>query len=138
VYRAVDRHGQVIDVLVLVHRDGEAARRFLDRALTTLKVTPIEVVADAAPVYPPILDELVSTAWHHVEQYENNWIEADHSRLKHRLRPLRGLRTDRTAQVVITGVAFPQNLGRGHYELATEAIGPLRLAAAFTELAQAI
>jgi IS6 family transposase len=138
VCRAVDQHGQVIDVLVSVRRDGEAARRFFHRALTTLKVTPIEVVTDAAPVHPRILDELVPAAWHHVEQYENKRIEADHSRLKHRLRPMRGLRTDRTAQAVITGLAFLQNLRRGHYELATEAIGPLRLAAAFNELAQAI
>jgi hypothetical protein len=31
-----------------------------------------------------------------------------------------------------------QNLRRGHYELATDAPHPLRVAAAFTELAQAI
>jgi len=46
-----------------------------------------------------------------------NRIEADHSQLKHRLRPMRGLRTDRTAAVVIAGHAFMQNLRRGHYEL---------------------
>jgi transposase-like protein len=138
IYRAVDQHGQIIDVLVSKHRDGEAARRFFQRALTTLKVTPTEVVTDAAPVYPRVLDELVQAAWHHVERYANNRIEADHSRLKHRLRPMRGLRTDRTAQVIITGLAFLQNLRRGHYELATETARPLRVAAAFTELASAI
>jgi len=138
VYRAVDQHGQVIDVLVSAHRDGEAARRFFQRALTTLKMTPTEVVTDAAAVYPRVLDELVPAAWHHVEQYENNRIEADHSRLKQRLRPMRGLRTDRTASVIITGLAFMQNLRRGHYELATEAPHPLRVAVAFADLAQAI
>jgi hypothetical protein len=51
---------------------------------------------------------------------------------------VRGLRTDRTAKVIITGLAFIQNLSRGHYQLATEARRPLHLAAAFTELAQAI
>ena len=51
---------------------------------------------------------------------------------------MRGLRTDRTATVIITGLAFIQNLRRGYYELATEARRPLRLAAVFTELAQAI
>jgi transposase-like protein len=65
------------------------------------KVTPSEVVTDAAPVYPAVLDELVPAAWHHVEQYANNPIERDHGHLKRRLRPMRGLRTDRTAQVVI-------------------------------------
>jgi IS6 family transposase len=31
---------------------------------------------------------------------------------------MRGLKTDRTAQVVISGHALIQNLRRGHYELA--------------------
>jgi transposase-like protein len=137
VYRAVDQHGQVIDVLVAKRRDGEAARRFFRRALSTFKVTPTEVVTDAAPVYPRVLDELVA-AWHHAKRYANNRIEADHGRLKHRLRPMPGLRTDRTAQVVISGLAFVQNLRRGHFELAIETIRPLRIAAAFTELASAI
>jgi transposase-like protein len=106
--------------------------------LATLKVIPIEVVTDAAPAYPRVLDELIPSAWHHVEQYENNRIEADHSRLKHRLRPMRGLRTDRTAQVIITGLAFMQNLRRGHYELGIDLPRGLRIAAAFTELASTI
>jgi transposase-like protein len=138
VYRAVDQHGQVIDVLVSKRRDSDAARRFFYRALSTLKVTPAEVVTDAAPVYPRVIDELIPSTWHHVERYENNRIEGDHSRLKHRLRPMRGLRTDRTARVIIAGLAFLQNLRRGHYELATETPHPRRVAAAFTELASAI
>jgi len=64
-----------------------------------------------------VIEELIPSAWHHVERYANNPIEADHSRLKHRLRPMRGLQTDRTAQVIIGGHAFMQNLRRGHYEL---------------------
>jgi transposase-like protein len=80
----------------------------------------------------------VPSAWHHVEQYANNPIEADHSQLKHRLKPMRGLRPDRTAQTIIAGPAFIQNLRRGHYELAVDAHPTLRVAAAFTELAQAI
>jgi DDE domain len=55
---------------------------------------PSEVVTDAAAVYPGVLDELIPSAWHHVDQYANNPIEADHSQLKHRLPPMRGLRTD--------------------------------------------
>jgi transposase-like protein len=107
-------------------------------ALSTLKVRPGEVVTDAAPVYPPVLDELIPSVWHHVEQYANNPIEADHSRLKHRLRPMRGLRTDQTAQVIITGHAFMQNLRRGHYELAVDAPPVRRVVQAFADLARAI
>ncbi|MGW3608247.1 DDE-type integrase/transposase/recombinase, partial [Micromonospora sp. NPDC005161] len=72
------------------------------------------------------------------EQHANNPIEADHSQLKHRLRPMRGLRTDPTAQVIITGHAFIQNLRRDHYELGLDAPSAKRMAAAFTELARAI
>src|SRR6266542_586599 len=96
VYRAIDQHGQVIDVLVSARRNANAAGRFFRRALRTLKVTPSEVVTDAAAVYPAVLDELVPSAWHHVERYANNPIEADHSQLKVRLRPMRGLRTGRS------------------------------------------
>ncbi|WP_117672836.1 IS6 family transposase [Micromonospora sp. MW-13] len=138
VYRAVDQYGQVIDVLVSTRRDTAAARRFFHRALTTVKATPTEVGTDAAPVYPGMLEDVVPSAWHHVERYANNLIQADHSQLKHQLRPMRGLRTDRTAQTIITGHAFIQNLRRGHYELATDTPPVHRLAAAFTELAQAI
>ena len=67
---------------------------------------PSEVVTDAAPVCPAVLDELLPSAWHPVEQYANNPIEADHGQLKHRLRPMRGLQADRTAQVVIAGHGF--------------------------------
>jgi hypothetical protein len=51
---------------------------------------------------------------------------------------MRGLRTDQTAQVVIAGHAFIQNLRRGHYELAVDAPPTTRVAAAFAELALAI
>lgn len=138
VYRAVDQYGQVIDVLLSARRDAAAACRFFARALRTRKVAPSEVVTDAAPVYPGVLDELVPSAWHHVEQYANNPIEADHGQLKRRLRPMRGLQTDQTAQIVIAGHAFLQNLRRGHYELGVDTRPALRLAAAFTELTQAI
>jgi hypothetical protein len=40
--------------------------------------------------------------------------------------------------VVIAGHAFVQNLRRGHYELEVDARPALRIAAAFTELAQGI
>jgi hypothetical protein len=81
-------------VLVSVRRDAAAARRFFRRALATLKVTPNEVVTDAAP--------------------------------------------DHTAQTIITGHAFIQNLRRGYYELGLDAPRGLRIGAAFTELAAAV
>ena len=64
-----------------------------------------------------VVDELIPYAAHHTEQYANIRIENDHRRLKARLLPMCGLRTNRTASVVIRGHGFTQNLRRGHYEL---------------------
>ena len=68
VHRAVDQHGQVIDVCVSAKRDTAAARAFFDRALSIAGAPPAEVVTDRAPVYPRLVDELCPTAWHHTEQ----------------------------------------------------------------------
>jgi len=137
-YRAIDQFGQVIDVLVSRQRDAKAARRFFERAIGTTRITPVEVVTDKAATYPIALDELLPTAWHRTDQYANNHIEADHGHLKSRLRPMRGLKQDRSAKVVIAGHAFVQNLRRGHYELAVEEPVTRRVPVAFDELALAI
>jgi transposase-like protein len=138
IYRAIDQFGQVIDVLVASQRDAKAARRFFQRAIGTTKVLPVEVVTDRAATYPIVLEELLSAPWHRTEQDANNRVEADHGRLKARLRPMRGLKQDRSARVIIGGHGFVQNLRRGHYELAAEEPASRRLAVAFDELARAI
>jgi transposase, IS6 family len=138
VYRAIDQFGQVVDVFVSPARDLRAARRFFQRAIGTIQTIPSEVVTDQAPTYPTVLEELLPAARHDIEQYANNRIEADHGRLKARLRPMRGLKKDRNARIVIAGHAFLQNVRRGHYELAVEEPVTRRVAVAFDELALAI
>ena len=136
-YRAVDQHGQVIDVLLSARRDLAAARRFFTQALRAGTI-PVEVTTDRAHVYPRVLDELVPSALHVVEQYANNPIEADHGRLKAWLWPMRGLMRHRSARILATGHAFVQNLRRGHYDIATEVPSRHRLRVAFDDLALAI
>jgi transposase-like protein len=138
VYRAVDEFGQVIDVFVSPRRDATAARRFFDRAITATKTRPVEVVTDRAATYPIVLDEILPGAWHRTERYANNRVEADHGRLKAWLRPMRGLKQDRSARIVIAGHGLVQNVRRGHYELAVGAPARRRVAIAFEELAAAI
>jgi transposase, IS6 family len=94
-YRAIDQHGQVIDVLASPKRDLAATRQFFARTLSVAR-RRTEVTTDRAPAYPRVLDEVVPEAWHVVEQYANNPIEADHGRLKARTRPIRGLRALRS------------------------------------------
>lgn len=138
VYRAVDQHGQIIDVLVSARRDTASARRFFARTLQAHGAAPAEVTTDKAPALALAVEAGFPYAHHDTERYANNRIESDHARLKARLRPMRGLKRDRSAQVIIAGHAFVQDIRRGHYELGTYARPHLRLAAAFDELTRVL
>ena len=137
-FRAIDQFGQVIDVSLSPRRNREAARRFLAQAISRTRVSPTEVTTDRYRVYPRLLDELLPAAFHCTEVHANNLRETDHGRLKARLRPMRGLKRDRTARVIVAGHAFIQNLRRGFYDLGTDVRPRARLADAFAELALVI
>ncbi len=85
-----------------------------------------------------MIDELAPHAFHNTKTYANNRCEADHGRLKSRLRPMRGLKTDRSTTVISAGHALVQNIRRGHYELGLHVRREHRLAAACDELALTI
>jgi len=129
-----DQYGQVIDVFVSRNRDLKAARAFFATAIRS-HGDPAEVTTDRAHTLVRVIAELLPAALHDTTQYANNRVEADHGRLKARLRPMRGLKRDRTADVVFRGHAFIQNLRRGHYELGVDALPGMTIAAAFDELA---
>jgi transposase, IS6 family len=137
VYRAVDQHGRVIDVYVSRRRDIGSARTFFIGALT-VPGHPAEVTTDRAPALTNVIEDWVPAVLHNTGQYQNNRVDCDHGRLKPRLRPMRGVKTKRTANAVIRGHAFIQNLRRGHYELAVDAAPLLRLTTAFDGLRPAI
>ncbi len=135
-YRAVDQHGQVIDVLLCTRRNAKAARAFFTRALT-LATTPVAVITDRAPVHPRVVDKFAPQARRVLDRYATD-VEADHGRLKARLRPMRGLKRLASAQTVAAGRAFVQNLRRGHYELAADEASCDRVRVAFDELAHCL
>jgi IS6 family transposase len=85
-----------------------------------------------------VLDDLVPAARHVLEQYANNRVEADHGRLKARLRPMRGVKTMRSLRTVAAGHAFVQNLRRGHYEITVDVRAHDRVRVAFTDLARCL
>jgi transposase, IS6 family len=113
------------------------ARRFFATALRA-HGEPTEVVTDRAPALRAAIDELMPGAFHNTERYANNRVECDHGRLKARLRPMRGLKRDRSARVIIRGHALMQNLRRCHYELGLDTRAHRRIEIAFTELARTI
>ncbi len=96
------------------------------------------MVTDRAPALRAAIDALTPAAFHNTEQYANNRVECDHGRPKARLRSMRGLKGDHTAQVIMRGHALLQNLRRGHYELGLDTRHHQRIATAFTELARTI
>jgi transposase-like protein len=136
-YRAIDQHGQVIDVLVSPRRNAAAARAFFTIAVRC-GAPPSEITSDKAQVYPRVVADLVPAARHITDRYANNSIEADHGRLKARLRPMRGLKRARSLQTVAAGHAFVQNLRRGHYEFVHDHPPNDRVRIAFDVLATAV
>lgn len=124
-------------VLLAVHRDLTAVRAFFARALA-VGVRPIEVTTDRAATCPRVLDEQLPGVLHVVEQYSNNPIDADHSRLKARLQSMRGLQRLSSARTVTAGHAFVQNLRRGHYEIATDEPAWERVRLSFEALSSAV
>jgi transposase-like protein len=70
-------------------------------------------VTDRAPTYPRVLDQLWPAAWHHVERYANNRVEADHAQLKRWLGLMRGIKTMTGLRILAASHAFVQNLRRG-------------------------
>jgi DDE domain len=136
-------HGPLISHAMAAWPGGVGQQRrepvgFFERAIGTVKVIPVEVITDRAATYPIVLDELLPAPWHRTDRNANNHVEADHGRLKSRLRPMCGFKQDHSAKVVTAGHAFVQNLRRGHFELAVEEPVNRRVAVALDELAMAI
>ena len=97
VYRAVDQHGQVIDVYVSARRDIRRRARLLFDDSLGLMVGRSRWSPTGPRRCSAAIEELMPAAFHNTEQYANNRVECDHGRLKARLRPMRGLKRDRTA-----------------------------------------
>ena len=104
-YRAVDQHGQVIEVVVSKRREIAAATWFFERMLTGGE-RPSEVTTDLAAPLLRVVDVVVPGAFHETAEYANNRVECDLGRLKARVGPMRGLGVDWTASMVIRGHAF--------------------------------
>ncbi len=67
VYRAIDQHGQIIDVFVSPRRDLRAARRFFATAFAA-HGEPAEIVTDKAPALARAIHELAPGAFHDTNQ----------------------------------------------------------------------
>ena len=117
VYRAIDEHGQVIDVFVSETRDADAAATFFCRALESTGVTPRLVTTDKAAAYPPALADVLPEVEHERGKMLQQAMERDQQHLKGRYAGMRGFKTGRSAQVFCRAHGFVRNLSDGFYHL---------------------
>jgi transposase-like protein len=98
-YRAVDEHGQVVDVLLRKHRDTASAEAFFEQALGRSAHAPSVIITDHHQPYVKAIQRSVPTAvhirtgLHRVTGETTKPVERSHVPTRDRLRASRGLKT---------------------------------------------
>jgi transposase-like protein len=126
-FRAVDKHGQLVDFMLLDRRNTRAAYRFLCKVLKmTNGYPPSSITTDKLASYPKAIRRLQSEGLlskdveHRTSKYLNIVIEADHGALKRVIRPTRGFQRMKTAYATIKGFEVMRMIRRGHCVLRTK------------------
>jgi putative transposase len=122
-YRAVDEHGQVVDVLLRDQRDTASAKAFFQQARRRTAITPTQVITDHhQPYLTAVQEELpavahVRTGLHRAHGETTKPIERHHLATRDRLRASRGLTRAPTGQQFAEGFEALQALRGGHIAL---------------------
>ena len=121
-YRAVDKSGKTVDFYLSPKRDVNAAKAFLRKAMKDERI-PAKITLDAyAASHRAVADlkengELPKRVRVRTGKYLNNTIEQDHRRVKQRLRSMLGLKSFRTAAVVIRGIELAEKIKKGQFKV---------------------
>jgi transposase-like protein len=134
-FRAVDKHGQLIDFMLLDRRNTRAAYRFLRKTLKMMgNYPPSSITTARLASYPKAIRRLQSEGLlskdveHRTSIYLNNIIEADHGALKRVIRPTRGFQRMKTASATLRGFEVMRMIRRGHCVLTQPGVaGEIRL-----------
>jgi IS6 family transposase len=118
---ALDKHGNTIDFYLSPTRNAKAAKRFLSKALNGLNAwdKPEVIDTDKAPTYGIAISasktegRCPEMTVHRQRKYLNNVIEADHGKLKQRIRPAQWFKTLKTAYATIAGFEVMLALRKG-------------------------
>jgi transposase, IS6 family len=120
-FRAIDKHGRLIDFMLSDRRNTRAAYRFLRKALKTMSdYPPSSITTDKLASYPKAIRRLQSEGLlpkeveHRTSKYLNNIIEADHGALKRVIRPTRGFQRTKTVYATLKGFEVMRMIRRGH------------------------
>src|SRR4029079_8639747 len=77
-WRAVDQHGDVLDILVQSRRNAVAAKRFFRQLLKGLRYVPRVIVTDQLASYQVAARDLLPSVTHRRSKYLNNRAENSH------------------------------------------------------------
>ncbi len=88
-WRAVDQHGTVLDILVTSHRDAKAATRFFRKLLKGLEYVPRVLVTDKLASYGVARRRLLPGVEHRRSKYLNNRAENSHQPTRQRERAMK-------------------------------------------------
>ncbi|MDH6711094.1 transposase-like protein [Kitasatospora sp. MAA19] len=97
-WRAVDRHGDALDILVQSKRDTRAAKRFLARLMKKRSRVPRVLVTDKLKSYGVAHRELMTSVEHRSHKGLNNRAENSHQPTRRRERAMKGFRSPGAAQ----------------------------------------
>ncbi|HZA15597.1 MAG TPA: IS6 family transposase [Pseudonocardiaceae bacterium] len=88
-WRAVDQHGNVLDILVTSRRDTKAATRFFRKLLTGLQYVPRVLVTDKLGRYHAARWRVLRSVEHRQSKYLNNRAENSHQPTRARERAMK-------------------------------------------------
>jgi putative transposase len=88
-WRAVDQHGTVLDILVTSRRDTRAATKFFRKLLTGLEYVPRVVVTDKLASYGTARRRVLRSVEHRRSRYLNNRAENSHQPTRQRERAMK-------------------------------------------------
>jgi putative transposase len=97
-WRAVDQHGNVLDILVTSRRDTKAATRFFRKLLKGLEYVPRVVVTDKLGSYRAARRRMLRSVEHRQSKYLNNRAENSHQPTRARERAMKRFRSPGGAQ----------------------------------------
>ena len=92
-WRAVDQHGNVLDILVTSRRDAKAATRFFRKLLTGLEYAPRVLVTDKLASYGVAHQRLIPGVEHRRSKYLNNRAENSPQPSRQRERAMKKFRS---------------------------------------------
>src|SRR5690349_12167690 len=105
-WRAVDQHGVVLDILVQDRRNASAAKRFFKRLLAGLKYKPRKIVTDGLRSYGVAHRDLLPEVQHRTSRYFNNRAENSHRPTRRRERQMQRFKSPRQAQHFLSSHAM--------------------------------